>query len=88
MALLLQTASKCPPPPDGHPVSARTEKLSWTARLLITAALVFLGVFLVLPLAAVFTEAFRKGAGAYFDSFREADALSAIRLTLLADGND
>ena len=86
MALLLQTASKRPLPPDGHPVPARTEKPSWTARLLITAALVFLGVFLVLPLAAVFTEALRKGAGAYFDAFREADALSAIRLTLLAAG--
>ena len=35
---------------------------------------------------AVFTEAFRKGAGAYFASFREEDALSAIRLTLLAAG--
>ena len=34
----------------------------------------------------MFTEAFRKGAGAYFASFREEDALSAIRLTLLAAG--
>ncbi len=59
---------------------------SGTAWLLITIALVFLGVFLVLPLAAVFTEAFRKGAAAYFASFREPDALSAIRLTLLAAG--
>ena len=34
----------------------------------------------------MFTEALRKGAGAYFASFREPDALSAIRLTLLAAG--
>ncbi len=58
----------------------------WTARALTLAALVFLAVFLALPLAAVFVEAFRKGAQAYFASFREHDALSAIRLTLLAAG--
>ncbi len=58
----------------------------WGAWLLIAAALGFLGVFLVLPLVAVFTEALRKGVGAYFASFREEDALSAIRLTLTAAG--
>ena len=58
----------------------------WGAWLLIAAALGFLGIFLVLPLVAVFTEALRKGVGAYFASFREEDALSAIRLTLTAAG--
>ncbi len=85
MAILLKTAPTRPLS-GGTPVTARVEKQSWTAWLLITAALVFLGVFLVLPLAAVFTEALRKGVGAYFASFREEDALSAIRLTLLAAG--
>ena len=33
--------------------------------LLIGAALLFLGVFLVVPLVAVFTYAFQKGVGAY-----------------------
>jgi sulfate transport system permease protein len=35
------------------------------------------------PLAAVFTEAFRKGVAAYFAAFSEPDALAAVRLTLL-----
>ncbi len=85
MPLLPNTASSHPLP-GGRPTPARPEGKPWTAWLLITLALGFLGIFLVLPLAAVFTEAFRKGAGAYFASFREDDALSAIRLTLLAAG--
>src|SRR3546814_13429117 len=38
---------------------------------------------LVLPLAAVFVEAFRKGFGAFYDSVAEPDALAAMKLTLL-----
>ncbi|HEY0202247.1 MAG TPA: sulfate ABC transporter permease subunit CysW, partial [Burkholderiaceae bacterium] len=34
-------------------------------------------------LAAVFTEALRKGTGAFLDALREPDAWSAIRLTLI-----
>lgn len=55
----------------------------WLQRILIAVALVFVGLFLVLPLAAVFTEALRKGHEAFFSSFQEPDALSAIKLTLL-----
>jgi len=51
--------------------------------LLIGVALAFLGVFLLVPLAAVFTEAFRKGAQVYFTALTEPDALAAIKLTLL-----
>jgi sulfate/thiosulfate transport system permease protein len=52
-------------------------------RIALTAVvLAFLGLFLVLPLAAVFVEALRKGATAYFASLRDPDALAAIRLTL------
>ena len=51
--------------------------------VLIGAALVFLGLFLFVPLAVVFAQAFGKGIAAYFDSFREPTALAAIRLTLL-----
>ena len=51
--------------------------------LLIGTALVFLGLFLFVPLAVVFAQAFEKGVAAYFESFREPDALAAIRLTLL-----
>ncbi len=52
-------------------------------RLLIGVALAFLGLFLFLPLAVVFTQAFNKGAAVYFATFREPDALAAIRLTLV-----
>jgi sulfate transport system permease protein len=51
--------------------------------LLIGLALAFLSLFLLVPLAAVFTEAFRKGAQTYFTSLREPDAVAAIKLTLL-----
>ncbi|MEH3085991.1 MAG: sulfate ABC transporter permease subunit CysW [Xylophilus ampelinus] len=63
--------------------SAGTAESPWVRRLLIGVALAFLLLFLVLPLAAVFTEALRKGADAYLDALREPDAWSAIRLTLL-----
>lgn len=56
---------------------------AWVRRLLIAAALGFLGLFLLLPLASVFAEALHKGLGAYFEALRNPDALSAIRLTLI-----
>jgi sulfate transport system permease protein len=46
--------------------------------------LAFLGLFVALPLAAVFGQALEKGWRAYLAAIREPDALSAIRLTLLA----
>ena len=53
-------------------------------RFALTAvALAFLGLFLVVPLAAVFVEALANGAGAYLVAVREPAALSALRLTLL-----
>ena len=63
---------------------AGTTEAAWVRTTLLSVALVFLFLFLVLPLAAVFTEAFRKGAGAYFEALREPDAWDAIKLTLLA----
>ena len=51
--------------------------------LLIGVALAFLALFLLAPLAAVFTQAFRKGLQAYIAALVEPDALTAIRLTLL-----
>jgi len=50
--------------------------------VLIAAALAFLGLFLLLPLLAVFVEALRQGLGAYLAAITEPDALAAIRLTL------
>ena len=54
----------------------------WVRVLLTLVALSFLVLFLVLPLASVFTEALRQGLVAYARSVVEPDALAAIRLTL------
>jgi len=51
--------------------------------LLIGAALIFLAVFLVLPLVAVFSEALKAGLGMFADAITTPDALSAIKLTLI-----
>jgi len=51
--------------------------------LLIGIALAFLLLFLFMPLASIFAEAFRKGAGAYFESFDDPAAIHAIKLTLI-----
>ena len=51
--------------------------------LLIGTALAFLGLFLFLPLAAVFAEASAKGLGYYLHSFADANTAAAIRLTFL-----
>ncbi|AYQ38383.1 sulfate ABC transporter permease [Burkholderia aenigmatica] len=50
--------------------------------LLTGIALAFLAFFLVVPLAAVFVEALRKGVGFYLESLADPDAWSAIKLTL------
>jgi sulfate transport system permease protein len=52
-------------------------------RTLIALALIFLSLFLFLPLVAVFIEALRKGVEVYLASIAEPDARSAIGLTLL-----
>jgi len=58
----------------------------WVRRTLIGLALVFLTLFLFVPLVAVFTEALKKGWQAYVDAIVDPDALSAIKLTLLTAG--
>ena len=50
---------------------------------LTLAALGFVGIFLVLPLAVVFAEALAKGFSAYAAALREPMAVSALKLTLL-----
>jgi sulfate transport system permease protein len=52
--------------------------------LLIGIAVGFLALFLLLPLALVFVEAFRNGARAYGAALTDPDTLSSIYLTLLA----
>ncbi|MCM2357327.1 MAG: sulfate ABC transporter permease subunit CysW [Geobacteraceae bacterium] len=51
---------------------------------LTIVALLFLGLFLFVPLASVFAQALEKGWGAYLEAIREPDALSSVRLTLIA----
>ena len=50
---------------------------------LIGVAVLFLGIFVLVPLLAVFCEAFKHGLGIYFASFNDSAAIAAIRLTLL-----
>ena len=54
-----------------------------TRAILIAVALAFLALFLILPLASVFVEAFRKGTAEFLATFGDPDTLAAIRLTLL-----
>ena len=61
---------------------AITEPL-WLKVTLILIALTFAFLFLLIPLAVVFTEAFRKGWQTYALAISDPDALSAIRLTLI-----
>jgi sulfate/thiosulfate transport system permease protein len=55
----------------------------WVRWLLIGVALAFLGLFLAVPLAAVFAQSFENGWKAYIEAISETDALSSVRLTLL-----
>ncbi|WP_102961324.1 sulfate ABC transporter permease subunit CysW [Mangrovicella endophytica] len=68
--------------PRKHLRAATTEApaVRWT---LIAIGLLFLAVFLLLPLAAVFYEALRGGVAAYAEAITDPDAMAAIRLTLL-----
>jgi sulfate transport system permease protein len=72
-------------PRQGHAASAITEPrlVQW---LLILGALGFLLAFLLLPLLLVFVEALRGGAQAFLSAITEADALAAVKLTLLVTG--
>jgi sulfate transport system permease protein len=53
---------------------------------LIALALGFVGLFLVMPLVLVFAEGMRKGVGVFWAALVEPDALSAVKLTLIAAG--
>ncbi len=64
-------------------VRAGTTEPAWLRWVLLSLALGFMFLFLVLPLATVFAEALRKGVDAYLVALHEPDAWAAIRLTLL-----
>jgi sulfate/thiosulfate transport system permease protein len=76
------------PANEGRPKDLRsaTSEAPWVRRLLIGIALLFLSLFLFLPLASVFYEAFKKGVEVYLAAITDEDALSAVKLTLIAAG--
>ena len=61
--------------------TAATSESAWVRALLIGVALAFLGLFVFVPLSAVFVQALRKGSEAYLAAIVEPDAWSAITLT-------
>ena len=71
---------------SSYPLRRSTTEGFWVRGILITVAMGFLGLFLVIPLIAVFTEALRKGLTVYLAAITEPDALAAIRLSFLAVG--
>jgi sulfate transport system permease protein len=68
-------------------ISARATSEPVLVKLLLTAtAMGFLALFLVVPLVAVFIQAFEKGWAAYVAALHEPMAVSALKLTLLTAG--
>jgi sulfate transport system permease protein len=61
-----------------------TRDTPWVKYTVLGVGLAYFALFLLLPLIAVFVEAFRKGWDAYIAALVEPDALSAIKLTLIA----
>mgnify|MGYP000963481646 CR=1 FL=1 len=64
--------------------NAATRDPAWVSSFILAIALGFFALFLLLPLIVVFAEALRKGWQSYLAALTEPDAMSAIRLTLLA----
>ena len=73
------------PPRRGElPSTSNVFEPPWVRMVLIAIALAFLALFLFVPLVAVFAEAFKKGGQAYLAAITDPDAVSAIKLTLIA----
>src|SRR4051812_22119216 len=66
--------------------ATNTLEPGWVRYALIAVALLFLTVFLFVPLVAVFVEALKHGWTTYKESVIEPDALAAVKLTLIAAG--
>ena len=78
-------------PPGTRPVTrsirrSPTSESTLVRWLLIGSALIFLGLFLVVPLLAVFVQAFAKGPMFYFQSLADPATVSAIKLTFIIVG--
>jgi sulfate transport system permease protein len=66
------------------PAIAVTNEPVWVRRIIIGIAVAFVGLFVLVPLAAVFAEALRNGIAAFGHAIVDPAALSAIKLTFLA----
>ncbi|PWC31074.1 sulfate ABC transporter permease subunit CysW [Azospirillum sp. TSO35-2] len=69
-------------PADNTSASSARSESAWVRWTLIGGALLFLALFLLLPLVVVFAEALRRGVDAYWTALTEPDAVAAIQLTL------
>ena len=65
---------------------SRISEPAWVKWILIGTALAYLFLFLMMPIVLVMVNAFAKGIHVYFQAVTEHDAMSAIRLTLIAAG--
>jgi sulfate/thiosulfate transport system permease protein len=66
---------------ESNPATRESRAVKWT---ILALGLTFFALFLLMPLAAVFAEALRKGVAVYFAALTEPDAVSALVLTLTA----
>jgi sulfate transport system permease protein len=81
---IVDTPAVAPPRRGELPTASNVFEPAWIRITLIVVALSFLALFLFVPLAAVFAEAFKKGWQAYLAAITDPDAVSAIKLTLIA----
>jgi sulfate transport system permease protein len=85
MSAVLDTPIAVPAARRGElPTASNVFEPAWLRAALIFVALAFLTLFLFVPLVAVFAEAFKKGWQAYIAAITDPDAVSAIKLTLIA----
>ncbi len=61
----------------------KAKESKWTKRVLISVMLVYLALFLLVPLVFIFIKAFEQGMDVYLAAITESDAFAAIKLTLL-----
>lgn len=73
-----------PAPTPGERVRQAVGEPLWVRRVLIAFAVLTLATILLVPLAAIFHQAFHKGWSGYWTAITSPDTLSAVRLTLLA----
>jgi len=71
------------PGPERSGKSSAISEPPYIRGLLLAVALTFMGIFLIMPLTAIFLQAFEKGIMAYVTAISESETLAAVRLTLL-----